>query len=122
MQAKPIISLITSHGVKIDHVPSQKSDDRKPWVLKATSKPLQRITGLIQRLKPEDHPDLPEGSMTAVLVLLIEKHHQKPEPGDELLVEGQPWRIKTILPLLSNRTKSIVEALVTSSGEIRDGG
>ena len=121
MPAAPIISIIKTHGVVITHYPAAEAEADQPWQLRGDKPQPIEMRGIIQKIKPEDHPDLPEGSLNAVMVLVLSKTKTKPRPGDSLEAEGRSWRIKTILPLLSTRQKSVVEVLVTSSGNIDHG-
>ena len=122
MPATPVLSLIKTHGAVMDHHPLPSSASGKPWQPDGSNPLSFRIKGLLQKIEPVSHSDLPEGSMKAVAVLLIGANQPLPRPGDRLIIHAQQskaqiWRVKTILPLVSTRRQRLVEAFVTSIGE-----
>lgn len=117
MSATPVLSLINKHGVILKHHPLPSSVRGKPWQINQNNGVSYQLKGLLQQIQPADHADLPEGSVQAVAVLAIPTLQPTPRPGDNLTMDDRHWRVKTVLPLVSNRRQRLVEAVVTSIGE-----
>lgn len=115
ISSKPIASMIASYGVNIFHKPAPRAMVNSPWKAQSSSTTQQEIKGIIQRIRAEQHPDIPEGGLKAVMVLLVKSTNVLPKPGDQLIVDDQTWRIATILPLTSDRSHTIIETMVTTS-------
>ncbi|MCE2518032.1 MAG: hypothetical protein J4F41_09465 [Alphaproteobacteria bacterium] len=114
--AKPVVSLIQSYGVAITHRPAVAASPVTPWKTTAAVSAPVVLKGLVHRIRSDQNPDLPEGRLKAVMVLLVRSGETLPRPGDGLAHDGQSWRISTILPLISDRRHTLIEALVTSGG------
>ncbi len=116
ISTKPIMSLIKTYGMTAEHYPAASPNQTTPWIPNAETNAPTKLRGILQRVTADNDRDLPDGTLKAVMVLLIEKNQSQPKPGDQIKTEQQSWRITTILPILSDRNNSIVEAIITSIG------
>ena len=118
ISVKPVMRFVMRHGVDITHHPQASASADAPWALSSDVPPSVVLKGLIQRIRAESSPDMPQGGFRAVAVLVISKGIAKPRPGDSLEAEDQHWRIKAVLPLARHRSGEMVEASLVSYGEI----
>ncbi len=116
ISTKPIMSLIKTYGMNAEHYPAAAPNKATPWIPSAKTDAPIKLRGILQRVTADNDQDLPDGTLKAVMVLLIEKNQSQPKPGDQIKTDQQSWRITTILPILSDRHNSIVEAIITSIG------
>ncbi len=116
ISTKPIMSLIKTYGTSVEHYPAASPNQKAPWTPANQTTAPAKLRGILQRITADNDRDLPDGTLKAVMVLLIEKNQSQPKPGDQIKTEQQSWRITTILPILSDRHNAIVEAIITSIG------
>ena len=118
IRLSPLARLISRHGSDILLNPTPSPDQAMPWQPDQDIPTEISVRGIVQRVRPTPDPDLPQGSIRAIAVMVLPKDITKPQPGDHMTALDRHWRIETILPVARHRRGEVVEAVVVSPGAI----
>lgn len=114
---QPIAGLIRRHGTLFRHKRARSAHPSSPWKLDNQSISSKPIMGVLQQTMPVNDRDIPDGQIRSIAVLMIDKGHLIPRPGDHIKDDQNTWRIQTILPIGKSRGDTLVEAIMIGQGE-----